>query len=72
MRIFIASLVAAPFALLATFALLRITLDRDDVAVPVVISGLWIIGTLGLIGLGLWAIRDIQARRQRGQDPTQG
>jgi hypothetical protein len=71
MRIFIASLVAALFTLLTTFALVRTDLDRGDLAVPVVISGLWIVGALGLIGLGLWGMRDIQARRRRNEDATQ-
>ena len=71
MKIFVVSLVIAPFALLATFALLQISPDRSDLAVPVIISGLWIIGALGLVGLGIWSMRDLHARRERSQDPAQ-
>ena len=71
MRIFIASLAVALLALLTSFALLRTELDRGDLAVPVMISGLYIVGALGLVGLGLWCMKDIQARRQRNDDPTE-
>lgn len=70
MKILVASLVGA-FALLTTVALLKFSPERGDLAMPVMVSGLSIIGTLGLVGLGIWASRDIQARRQRGEDAPQ-
>ena len=72
MRIVIGSLVIALVASWTIFALVQVKPHRDDIAVPVVISGLWIVGALGLVGLALWCVRDVQARRRQSQDPSNG
>lgn len=63
--------VVATLALGAMIAALQVTPDRGDVALPVIVSGLWIIGLLGLVGLTLWVVRDLRARPASGEDLTQ-
>ena len=70
MKILVASLVLV-VTVVTAFALVQITLDQNDVAAPVLISGLWVVGALGLVGLGVWCARDIQARRRRVEDGSQ-
>lgn len=67
MKHYIAIAVLVPVAFATAFALGRVEPSGNDLATPVLISGLWVAGAIGLAGLVIWAVRDLSAKR-RGDD----